>query len=78
MPAPSGEAGSAGPAVELLPIPDIPLSTNPLRSKEDGAQARPRAELKPLLGKMTVAVVDDDLMMLDVLSRILQREISSC
>jgi CheY-like chemotaxis protein len=60
--------------VEPMPIPDIPLTTNPLLAKDDSTpQPRP-AELKPLAIKKTVVVVDDDPMMLDVLSRILQRE----
>ena len=42
--------------------------------KDDSRPKPPQAELKPLGIKKTVAVVDDDPMMLDVLSRILQRE----
>jgi CheY-like chemotaxis protein len=59
-----------------LEIPDIPLTSNPLVSaaKDDTRPKPPQAELKPLTSKKTVAVVDDDPMMLDVLSRILQRE----
>lgn len=58
-----------------LEIPDIPLTTNPLVApKDDGRPKPPLADLKPLGTKKTVAVVDDDPMMLDVLSRILQRE----
>ena len=58
-----------------LEIPDIPLTSNPLASAKDEARPMPpQAELKPLGMKKTVAVVDDDPMMLDVLSRILQRE----
>ncbi len=59
---------------EPMEIPDIPLTTNPLTTKEDGRTKPPQAELKPLNVKKTVCVVDDDPMMLDVLSRILQRE----
>jgi CheY-like chemotaxis protein len=60
---------------EPMEIPDIPLTTNPLMSSSDPARPKPpQAELKPLGVKKTVAVVDDDPMMLDVLSRILQRE----
>ena len=60
---------------EPMEIPDIPLSTNPLVSASDSSRPRPpQAELKPLNVKKTVVVVDDDPMMLDVLSRILQRE----
>ena len=62
------------PATNLLPIPDIPLSVNPLRPKDDGRVSPPQTELRPITAKKTVAVVDDDPMMLDVLSRILQRE----
>lgn len=59
---------------EPLEIPDIPLTTNPLTAKDDTRTKPPQAELKPLTVKKTVCVVDDDPMMLDVLSRILQRE----
>ena len=59
---------------EPMEIPDIPLTTNPLTAKEDGRVKPPQAELKPLTVKKIVCVVDDDPMMLDVLSRILQRE----
>jgi CheY-like chemotaxis protein len=60
----------------LMPIPDIPLSTNPMlaANKDDSRPQPPQPELKPLGEKKTVVVVDDDPMMLDVLSRILQRE----
>jgi CheY-like chemotaxis protein len=58
-----------------LEIPDIPLTSNPLAiAKDDSRPKPPQAELKPLGIKKTVVVVDDDPMMLDVLSRILQRE----
>jgi CheY-like chemotaxis protein len=57
-----------------MPIPDIPLSGNPLTAREDARPKPPQAELKPLNVKKTVIVVDDDPMMLDVLARILQRE----
>ncbi|MSO83673.1 MAG: response regulator [Acidobacteria bacterium] len=58
-----------------LQIPDIPLTSNPLTTSRDDARPKsPQAELKPIGIKKTVAVVDDDPMMLDVLSRILQRE----
>ena len=66
---------AAAPARPPLEIPDIPLTSNPLTTpKDDGHPKPPQAELKPLGIKKTVAVVDDDPMMLDVLSRILQRE----
>lgn len=61
-------------AIEPMQIPDIPLSSNPLMAKDDSQPKPPQTELKPLTSKKTVAVVDDDPMMLDVLSRILQRE----
>ena len=72
VPAP---AAVARPAV-LMPIPDIPLTSNPLTSPEqnESRPTPPQVELKPLGATKTVAVVDDDPMMLDVLSRILQRE----
>lgn len=58
-----------------LEIPDIPLTSNPLTAPKDDSHPKPpQAELKPLGIKKTVVVVDDDPMMLDVLSRILQRE----
>jgi CheY-like chemotaxis protein len=70
---PQSEAAAKSPA--LMPIPDIPLSSNPsLPGKDESRPKPPQAELKPLGAKKTVAVVDDDPMMLDVLSRILQRE----
>jgi CheY-like chemotaxis protein len=63
-------------AAKPMEIPDIPLSSNPLtaRNPDESRPKPPQAELKPFGAKMTVAVVDDDPMMLDVLSRILQRE----
>lgn len=65
---------AAAPRSEPMPIPDIPLTTNPLTVKDDSRPKPPQAELKPLNVKKTVCVVDDDPMMLDVLARILQRE----
>ena len=60
---------------EPMAIPDIPLTANPLTSAADRSHPKPpQAELRPLGVKKTVAVVDDDPMMLDVLARILQRE----
>jgi CheY-like chemotaxis protein len=70
---PAAQAGATdrGP----LEIPDIPLTSNPLMAPKDDSHPKPpQAELKRLGIKKTVAVVDDDPMMLDVLSRILQRE----
>jgi CheY-like chemotaxis protein len=68
----SGADTTARPALE---IPDIPLTSNPLTSPKDDSHPKPpQAELKPLGIRKTVVVVDDDPMMLDVLSRILQRE----
>ena len=62
----------AGPPLE---IPDIPLTSNPLTVAQDDARPKPlQADLKPVGTNKTVAVVDDDPMLLDVLSRILQRE----
>lgn len=75
MPVKSADDSAAAPARPPLEIPDIPLSANPLVTPQDDARPKPpQAELKPLGTKKTVAVVDDDPMMLDVLSRILQRE----
>ena len=55
-----------------MDIPDIPLSNRPL----DGGPRTtpPQSELQPLTVTKTVAVVDDDPMMLDVLTKILTRE----
>ena len=63
-------------AATPMPIPDISLTTNPLTApKADESRPKPpQAELKPFGAKKTVAVVDDDPMMLNVLARILQRE----
>ncbi len=74
-PAADVKAEAAPPRREPMEIPDIPLTTNPLMSGSDPSRPKPpQAELKPLGVKKTVAVVDDDPMMLDVLARILQRE----
>ena len=67
--------GASAAARPPLEIPDIPLTSNPLMTAKDDTRPKPpQVELKPLGTKKTVAVVDDDPMMLDVLSRILQRE----
>lgn len=60
------------PPREALQIPDISLSGAPLTAGD--AHRQLPSELTPIAPKKTVAVVDDDPMMLDVLSRILQRE----
>lgn len=79
-PAATIERAETAPAAPMaaapMAIPDIPLTSNPLTTPNaDEARAKPlQAELKPLVAKKTVAVVDDDPMMLDVLARILQRE----
>jgi CheY-like chemotaxis protein len=74
-PAAEAKTNSVPPRREPMEIPDIPLTTNPLTSVTDPSHPKPpQADLKPLGVKKTVAVVDDDPMMLDVLSRILQRE----
>lgn len=70
---PQAAAPSAPARREPMEIPDIPLTNNPL-TQGDAWPKPPQAELKPLGVKKTVAVVDDDPMMLDVLARILQRE----
>ena len=75
MPAKTAEGAVAAQSRPPLEIPDIPLTSNPLMTPKDDERHKPaQAELKPLGIKKTVAVVDDDPMMLDVLSRILQRE----
>jgi CheY-like chemotaxis protein len=72
---PKKKAAPAAPAKRApLEIPDIPLTSNALAVSDDARPKPPQAELKALAVKKTVAVVDDDPMMLDVLSRILQRE----
>ncbi len=74
-PAPAAEGTSDAPQRAPLDIPDISLSSNALTTPADDTRPKPpQAELKPLAVKKTVVVVDDDPMMLDVLSRILQRE----
>jgi CheY-like chemotaxis protein len=72
--APVDEQRTREDAPPPMPIPEIPLTTNPLLSGASAAPRAPEAELKPLAVRKTVAVVDDDPMMLDVLERILQRE----
>ena len=57
-----------------LQIPDIPLTSSAATVGGDTRPKPPQAEFKALTVKKTVAVVDDDPMMLDVLARILQRE----
>lgn len=59
---------------EPMEIPDISLTSHASMVTDDARPRPPQAELKPLGVKKTVAVVDDDPMMLDVLARILQRE----
>ena len=59
---------------EPLPIPDIRLTDRP-KSPGDARARAPQAELKALPERRTVMVVDDDAMMLEVIVRILQREI---
>jgi CheY-like chemotaxis protein len=71
-PAVPGEGAAR--AAEPMPIPDIPLSTNPLLSRSATLPKPAEPELKPIPVRRTVAVVDDEPMMLDVLERILQRE----
>jgi CheY-like chemotaxis protein len=73
---PAAEGKSTEPPAprEPMAIPDIPLTINPLTKGDDTRPKPPQAELKPLIARKTVAVVDDDPMMLDVLARILQRE----
>ena len=75
---PTADARTAEPAPAPqrapLEIPDIPLSSNAQTAGDDTRPKPPQAELKTLAVKKTVAVVDDDPMMLDVLARILQRE----
>jgi CheY-like chemotaxis protein len=68
------EPAADAPKREPMPIPDIPLTTNPMTPTDDSRPKPPQAELKPLTVRKTVCVVDDDPMMLDVLTRILQRE----
>ena len=57
-----------------LEIPDISLTSNPLLVRNEAHPKPPQPDLTPIGVRKTVAIVDDDPMMLDVLSRILQRE----
>jgi CheY-like chemotaxis protein len=70
----SGAQAEPAPPPAPMPIPDIPLASNPLIGADDARPRPPQVVLKPIAAKRTVVVVDDDPMMLDVLSRILQRE----
>jgi CheY-like chemotaxis protein len=74
--APTGDPGATtAPAGRApLEIPDIPLTSSPRTASGESRPRPPQTELKALAVKKTVAVVDDDPMMLDVLARILQRE----
>jgi CheY-like chemotaxis protein len=72
-PAEAKAAASVAPVRAPLEIPDIPLTNNPT-AVDEARPKPPQADLKPFAAKKTVAVVDDDPMMLDVLARILQRE----
>jgi CheY-like chemotaxis protein len=55
------------------PLPNIRLTDRP-ESREGSRAKAPQAELQTLRERRRVMVVDDDLMMLQVLVRILQRE----
>ena len=66
--------GAPAPRRAPLDIPDIPLTNHPAAPGDATRPKPPQAELKPFAVRKTVAVVDDDPMMLDVLLRILQRE----
>jgi CheY-like chemotaxis protein len=68
---PAPQRASAPPSPNPIVIPDISLSNRP---SDDVRTAPPQTDLQPLTVKKTVAVVDDDPMMLDVLARILKRE----
>ena len=57
-----------------LQIPDIPLTAQAANVSADARPKPPQPEFKAIALKKSVAVVDDDPMMLDVLARILQRE----
>lgn len=74
MPAAESSTPATTPRREPLEIPDFPLNNNPAAAAGEARSKPPQADLKPFAIKKTVAVVDDDPMMLDVLARILQRE----
>ncbi|MEW6323176.1 MAG: response regulator [Acidobacteriota bacterium] len=67
-------APAPAPATMPMPIPDIRLTDRPDSPGRDERPRAPQPELKPLPGRKTVMVVDDDPMMLEVLVRILRRE----
>lgn len=68
------ESAHARDRQQPMEIPDIRLTASAPAAADDHRPRPPQTELKPLTVKKTVCVVDDDAMMLDVLSRILQRE----
>ena len=70
---PDKEPADARNRRQPMEIPDIPLTAS-APAADNSRPKPPQAELKPLTVKKTVCVVDDDAMMLDVLSRILRRE----
>jgi CheY-like chemotaxis protein len=74
---PRSVAGAGGikaaPAKAAMPIPDSSLTDRP-RQGADARERAPQPELKEVVERRTVLVVDDDQMMLAVLVRILQRE----
>jgi CheY-like chemotaxis protein len=72
LPVPESGARVAAKEREPMPIPDISLTDRP--ENADVRSRAPQPELKPLARCATVLVVDDDEMMLQVLSRILRRE----
>jgi CheY-like chemotaxis protein len=69
IPEPAREQVSKAP----MPIPDIRLTDRPERIGESRPKGAP-PELKALAVRRRVMVVDDDVMMMEVLLRILQRE----
>ncbi|MGE0044113.1 MAG: response regulator [Vicinamibacterales bacterium] len=73
--APTAPRPTAAPAAKApLQLPDIRLTDRPAPREGDSRTRSPQPDLKPLAGRRTVCVVDDDPMMLEVLVRILRRE----
>ncbi|MGE3273588.1 MAG: response regulator [Vicinamibacterales bacterium] len=71
--APAQAVGTPTPA-PLPPLPDVRLTDRPASRETETRTRPPQPDLKPLAGRRTVCVVDDDPMMLEVLVRILRRE----
>jgi CheY-like chemotaxis protein len=73
-PRPAAPGAAAVPAREPMPLPDIRLTDRPRQDNDREGRKAALPELKPLPERRTVMVVDDDVMMMEVLVRILHRE----